>query len=66
MAAAGKGQRRPIGGAVPTRVYALPPQEVVQWLDKKAARSFKSRSRFITDLLIAIYRKENPAEDRAA
>lgn len=40
-------------------VSATVPEEVRDWHDKQAAASFKTRSRYLRDLLVNIYRREH-------
>jgi hypothetical protein len=52
---------RALNGTTVVRVVAYVPLEVVQWADKKALAVYKSRSRFVSDLLIRLYRSDKPA-----
>ena len=40
------------------RVGTYLPPEVVEWLNQKAADSYKAPSRWVRDLLVNTYRKE--------
>lgn len=44
------------------KVTLVLPPDVVGWLDRRAAAVYKSRTRFLRDLVIGGYRKEKEKE----
>ena len=38
------------------------PEDVLAWVERKAQQAYKTRSRYIRDLLVQLYRKENGAQ----